>query len=39
MLYSILIWISIAYLLIFFYLIWRAASLRKKNLNEESKKN
>jgi uncharacterized membrane protein YdjX (TVP38/TMEM64 family) len=35
-LYSILIWISLAYLLIFVYLIWRTARMKKK---EENRKN
>ncbi|MCX6750183.1 MAG: TVP38/TMEM64 family protein [Candidatus Pacearchaeota archaeon] len=41
MIYSVLLWISVAYLLIFVYLIWRAASMKKrvvtdKNVNSPS---
>jgi uncharacterized membrane protein YdjX (TVP38/TMEM64 family) len=37
-LYSVLIWISVAYFLIFVYLIWRAASMKKKENGKNTKK-
>lgn len=38
-LYSVLIWISIVYLLMFLYLIWKAASVNKKKAALEKKEN
>lgn len=37
-LYSVLIWISVAYLLIFVYLIWRSIQKSKLNQNNKNKK-
>lgn len=37
-LYAVLVWISMVYLLVFVYLIWRAISLKKKIIVEEPAK-
>jgi uncharacterized membrane protein YdjX (TVP38/TMEM64 family) len=37
-LYAVLVWISIAYLLIFVYLIWRTARMKKKENGKNAKK-
>jgi uncharacterized membrane protein YdjX (TVP38/TMEM64 family) len=36
MLYSVLLWLSVAYLVIFVYLIWRTASMKKKAVTDKN---